>query len=400
MSAKGAIVRSKTKTNLEKPLKSHDELSGKEQLSPEAQCISNILENCISQIEIAAILPALLQLNSVSGVVDKELSRLLQKHQKLAERLETLEGLRQESDEEQEGNFGEKRVQLEKDIKDSVRNLLRLVRAHPNVISGLSAEQDIQVGESESILIKGLKKFHNHVAEKLQTSVDEELELAFLNPVSSTPSHTQDQIVSKEETVATDIKEVDEMITEKNIEIKNLQSTLEEKKTDEAELIILANKQRQSQVKTSKMNRLRQEIDQLQMQLNNLIIENRQAERVIQEKNEQLETEIEYLLKNFDADVGEIQANLELNEMEYEKELEELRKQEKPFSVLEVEFNQIQEKHRLEEEKRKEEMRELELKTKAAVYAQAWWRGYSTRKALKNKGKGKKAKKGKGKRTK
>ena len=36
-------------------------------------------------------------------------------------------------------------------------------------------------------------------------------------------------------------------------------------------------------------------------------------------------------------------------------------------------------------------------KTKAAIFAQAWWRGYSTRRALKNKDKSKKAKKGKGK---
>lgn len=86
--------------------------------------------------------------------------------------------------------------------------------------------------------------------------------------------------------------------------------------------------------------------------------------------------------------------------MENESIEEELRKLEKPFSVLEVECNQIQERRRLAEEKRKEKMRELELKTKAAIFAQAWWRGYSTRKALKNKGKSKKAKKGRGKKTK
>lgn len=68
------------------------------------------------------------------------------------------------------------------------------------------------------------------------------------------------------------------------------------------------------------------------------------------------------------------------------------------FSALETEYNEILEKRRLAEEKRKEEMRVLELKTKAAIFAQAWWRGYSTRKALKNKknknkgGKRKKAK--------
>ncbi len=86
--------------------------------------------------------------------------------------------------------------------------------------------------------------------------------------------------------------------------------------------------------------------------------------------------------------------------MDYEREEEELRKLEKPFSVLEVECNQVQERRQLAEEKREKEMRELELKTKAAIFAQAWWRGYSVRKALKNKSKSKKAKKGKGKKAK
>ena len=86
--------------------------------------------------------------------------------------------------------------------------------------------------------------------------------------------------------------------------------------------------------------------------------------------------------------------------MDFERDDGELKKLEKPYAVLEVECNQIQEKRRLAEERRKEEMKELELKTKAAILAQAWWRGYSTRKALKGKTKGKKGKKGKGKKTK
>lgn len=63
-----------------------------------------------------------------------------------------------------------------------------------------------------------------------------------------------------------------------------------------------------------------------------------------------------------------------------------------PFSALEEQYNQIQEKRQLAEERRKEEIRVLELKRKAAVTIQAWWRGYRVRKAL-NKGKSKKGKK-------
>ncbi|MEQ2269000.1 hypothetical protein XENORESO_020466 [Xenotaenia resolanae] len=100
------------------------------------------------------------------------------------------------------------------------------------------------------------------------------------------------------------------------------------------------------------------------------------------------------------------QANLELSEQLYEKELEELRKLEEPFNILQERYNQIQEKRHLAEEKRNEEIRQLELKTKAAIIIQAWWRGYSVRKTLKNKAKKafknktKKTKKAKGKKTK
>lgn len=86
-----------------------------------------------------------------------------------------------------------------------------------------------------------------------------------------------------------------------------------------------------------------------------------------------------------------------MNELDYGREAEELRTLEKHFSVLEVEYNQILERRRLEEERRVEELRMLELKTKAAILVQAWWRGYSTLKALQNKGKKGKGKKGKGK---
>lgn len=94
------------------------------------------------------------------------------------------------------------------------------------------------------------------------------------------------------------------------------------------------------------------------------------------------------------------QANLEQNEYKYEMELEELQKVESRIAALEQEYNGIMEKRRLAEEKKKEQERELMLKTRAALIAQAWWRGYIVRRAMKNKAKGKKDKKGKGKKKK
>ncbi|XP_074494197.1 dynein regulatory complex protein 10 [Sebastes fasciatus] len=394
-------MSAKVATQSEDALKNH-ELSQKKLLSVEAQLISNILENCISQVEIAATLPAVLQLNNVSNVVDEELSRALQEHQILDSRLETLEGLKQESNGEQDGEDGKARAQLEKDVKNSVRDLLRVVRAHPDAICGLRAELGMEVGESEYILIRGLEKFHRYVVEKLMTSLDEELQLVLNKQVSSSTAHDLEIIVSQEGEVATAMKQIDATISQINDEIKAMQSSLQDNMSQEAGMSFLADKQCQSHIKTSKMKHssLQRENDQLNSQLNDLILKNREAERVIQEESEIVEKEIEYLLQTFDDEIEKDQANLELNGMGYETEEEELKKLEESFSVLEVESNQILEKRRLAEEKRSMEMIELELKTKAAIFAQAWWRGYSTRKALKNKGKSKKGKKGKGKKTK
>ncbi|XP_056232543.1 dynein regulatory complex protein 10 [Seriola aureovittata] len=391
MSAKGATMMAKTQS--EDALKNRD-LSQKKQLSFEAQRISKVLENCISQIEIVAALPAIFHLNSASSVVDEELSRALHRHQLLDERLQTLEGLKQES----EGENGEARkrarAQLETDIKNSVRDLLRLFRAHPDAIFGLR-QRGMEVGESECKLIRGLKMFHSLMVVKLLTSLEEELKLVLHKPECPSPAHNMERIVLVEEEVATTKKEIDSKISQRKNEIKMMQHSLQGINTLEADM---SAKQQQPLIKISKKQAsMKQEIDQLNIQLNNLILENRQAERVLQEKYEKVETEIEYLLQKFDNEIEENQADLKLNETDYEREEEELRRLEKPFSVLEEECKQIQEKRRLAEEKRQQEMRELELKTKAAVFAQAWWRGYSTRKALKNKSKSTKAKKGKGK---
>uniref|UniRef100_A0A3Q1EXC4 Dynein regulatory complex protein 10 n=1 Tax=Acanthochromis polyacanthus TaxID=80966 RepID=A0A3Q1EXC4_9TELE len=375
MSAKGATS----------PARTHSEW---------AECISNVLENCISQAEITATLSAVLQSSCVSGVADQELCNALQEHQLLEERLEKLEDL--ESDGKQEGEAVKERkqarAQLERNIKNSFRYVLRLCKANPDAVSGLRAELGIEIVDSEDILIRELKVFHSHMVRKLWTSLDEELQ-----PGGKTQN--LEETILLEEKIAEKIKETDAQISYNENEIEIMQ---QKNKALEEEMSLPTEKQCQPQIKTTspKQTSLQEEIDQLKIQLNNLMFENRQAEGILQEKNEKLEMEIEYLIRNFDEKITETQANLEVNETSYGKEEEDLRKLEEVFSVLEVESNQILERRRQAEEKRLKEMKELELKTKAVIFAQAWWRGYSTRKAIKNKGKGKKAKKSKGKKTK
>ncbi|XP_062237020.1 dynein regulatory complex protein 10 [Platichthys flesus] len=394
MSSKEATV-AETKTKLKDRLMNPD-LSEAIPLSVEAQPISRVLEHRISQIEVVVTLPAILRFNSASSVVDEKLNRALEKHRLLAERLEreTQDGLKKEA----EGEDGEEQkranTRLERDIKDSVKDLLRLLWTHPDAIPVFRAERGVEAEESEVKLIRGLKMFHSQMVDRLLTSVHEEQQLVLYKPSSSSPAHSQVHKAPVEEEVAAAIKAIDAKISQKNVEIEKLQESLDANNSQKLH-ISPTYKKCQPHI-SEKQASMQQEVDPLNNQLNNLLRENKQAERALQEKNEKVEAEIEYLLQRFDSDMAEKQAELELNEIECEREEEELRKQKEPFSVLETEYDQIIERRRLAEEKRQEEMKELELKTKAAIFAQAWWRGYSTRKALKNKGKNK-GKKGKGK---
>lgn len=198
---------------LKDALNSH-EVSRKKMFSVEAQRILRILENCNSQVEIAASLSAVVQLNTSSTVVDGELSKALQEQQILGERLEKLHGVKQESgdelEEEVEETRNKDRTQLEKDIKRSVRDLLRFFQAHPDVIFSLRAMLGVEVGGCK--LIRTLKVVHSPKVEKLLTSPNEELQLSLYKQVSSTSPNDLDSVVSREEQVDTDIKEIDSLV--------------------------------------------------------------------------------------------------------------------------------------------------------------------------------------------
>lgn len=184
-------------------------VSQKKELSAGAQRISSILKNCISQVEIVADLSAVLQLNIMPNDVNKELREAIQQHQILVERLETLEGLKQESDGQlKDGGEVKKRAlaQTEKDIKNSVRDLLRFFQAHPDAIFGLRAAQGIEVAESDGKLVNGLKMFHHHTEEKLLTSPDEELQQVTYKYESS--SHYLDLLAAEVEQNATAINKL------------------------------------------------------------------------------------------------------------------------------------------------------------------------------------------------
>lgn len=212
MSAKGTTVVAATKANtkLVDIIKKND-LPQKKLLSVEAQRISRILQNCINQIKIVATLPALLSSCGDSVDLDEKLMRDLKKHQLLSEKLEReiLENDNQESGEDIEVKK-RARVQLEKDVKNSVRDLLRFLRSYPDDLLFLRAEQ--YTGENEGKLIKGLQKFHSNTVDKLLMGLDEESTMVLHKLAFPSTADDLEVLASREKEVATAKKQIDEKV--------------------------------------------------------------------------------------------------------------------------------------------------------------------------------------------
>uniref|UniRef100_A0A3B3D065 Dynein regulatory complex protein 10 n=1 Tax=Oryzias melastigma TaxID=30732 RepID=A0A3B3D065_ORYME len=358
-------------------------LSEKEKPSLVAQHILSIVEDCFSQVEFAVTLPVC----GASVHADDPFNGALQAHKILEKRFVSLKDVKQESEEEQgkmsaKAGSREKR-KLRQEIKKSVKDILRLFKPHLSVLPSLRVEQGVELSQGESSLIRELKIYQSLVAKRLTSEPE-------------WPVQNMQDLNSQEEQVAATLKQVIAEFSRLSEEINGMQSYIDPVEVETVNQPI-------TPASDTKLTSSRDEIDKLNIHLYNLMHANKQAEMEQLKKNEILEGKIEDLLHKFDKNMEEIQAKLELNTKEYDEVLKDMTMLEKPFQALQLECDQIHEKHRLAEEKKKEEIRELELKTKASVIVQAWWRGCSTRKALKNKDKGKKkgkTKKGKGKKTK
>lgn len=182
-----------------------------------------IFSECISKVETAAILPAILLLNSQSQLEDLELSTLLNEHQQLEQKLETFEWHVQEEGEgqgeEEEEEKGEEEedeghqvmIRLEEEIKNSFRDMLRFLRARPETMSVWKAEEGEELGLSERALIRELSVFQNHIVDKWLSSKHEEPQLAPAKEASSSDQDEEYMVLMQ--CLAVEIKEVDSKVS-------------------------------------------------------------------------------------------------------------------------------------------------------------------------------------------
>ncbi|KAM8865228.1 dynein regulatory complex protein 10-like [Synchiropus picturatus] len=354
-------------------------------LSVEAQLISNTLQSFITDSEIAVSRLAFLHVNNIVETEDKELMRCLEEHQVLAKTLEELEITQTEAGQE---NW----AKLQTDFMKSVRNLFKHFRANPEDIFDLKRRDGCQVSETAEMFNGALRTFHKHIVERLKTNPDEELHRLLHVPAPSSIAQKVKDVNKLEEEMSALTKTVDLKIHEKNEEINGLESQLQEDHSKE--LPSLSDERCQPHIKSSEMRQAatQKEIDELSTRLKSLILENKDNERELQEKNERLEIEIEEFLHDFDEKMEESQAKLEKVQTLLNQEQGEISQLEEPYAALKHEYDLVMERRQQLELRRQEEAEELKVKTQAAIVIQAYWRGHSTRNTMKRKSKVKKSK--------
>ncbi|XP_062391748.1 dynein regulatory complex protein 10 [Sardina pilchardus] len=377
--------------------------SRKKLVSLETQRIAGILDECIRKVEMVALLPIVItQPGLLSVGMDTELSETLSGHWRVGERYETLE---RQTEDKQIPEAKEK-ADAAHAVHSSLLDLFRKIQACPTAGRAITNLRDLGTDRNQDLqgLTEGLCELRSVLLERLLTTPAEERErISRMQEMSQRYHSNLELVATLEAEVAAAIKDRDEEISKKNQTIRHLKSSLHQMEKISEDFVARtrqeAEKQNLSEQKTShgRQQGMQQDVNLLRVQLNNLLVDDRELETGLRKRKYKVETEIENWIQKYDADMGEKQTELEDMAEVFEEEKEELRELEEHYGLLEVEYTQVMEERRLEQQRQEEEERAREVMGRAATVIQAYWRGFRVRKAMRAKAKGKKGKKGKGK---
>ncbi|XP_009424587.5 dynein regulatory complex protein 10 isoform X1 [Pan troglodytes] len=391
----------------------------------EAKRIMSILDEAIYKVELVTLLSYVASnREDMEGMLGEDVMRAVREHQDLCQVLlenvrclkEKERQLQEQKEAEEEGWLRDRLLSIElqksslspltQQIKDSTKNVLRLLLSNPQAARLLQMQTQGRSTEAQNF-IDSLIELRGFLFEKLLTSPMEARDKAqFLQDISRQNSNNQQIIDTLEKELAERMKNRNAEVEKENFVIQELKNHLHQVlKFSENSLVRTkqeAEKQQKADFRASqaRVAKIQQEILQLQSQFYNLVMENREAEQALRKKKYKVETEIENWIQKYDTEMGEKQEELEDLDAVHREEkisLEELRRRHK---VLVGEFAQIREEREINSKKRMEAEQEMVRMVRAATLIQALWKGYLVRSLLRSKkkrGKGKAKDKEKGK---
>ncbi|XP_021778671.1 dynein regulatory complex protein 10 isoform X2 [Papio anubis] len=367
----------------------------------EAKRIMSILDEAINKVELVTLLSYVASnREDVEGVLGEDIMRAVREHEDLCQVLlenvrclkEKERQLQEQEEAEEEGWLRDRLLSIElqksslspltQQIKDSTKNVLRLLLSNPQAARLLQMQTQSRSAEAQNF-IDSLIELRGFLFEKLVTSPMEARHKAqFIQDINRQNSNNQQIIDTLENELAERMKNRNAEVEKENFVIQELKNHLHQVlKFSENSLLRTkqeAEKQQKADFRASqaRVAKIQQEILQLQSQFYNLVMENREAEQAL--RKEELE-------------------DLEAVHREEKIALEELKRRHK---VLVEEFVQIREEREITSKKRMEAEQEMVRMVRAATLIQAFWKGYLVRSLLRSKkkrGKGKAKGKEKGK---
>ncbi|XP_009476110.1 dynein regulatory complex protein 10 [Pelecanus crispus] len=374
--------------------------------SIETERIITVLDETIAKLELSSLIPHIIDsLDRFADMLGPEITNSLIKHQKLSNEMEHLLASSEEGDtmraEEQQGCL----CLLEQRLKCSVRNVLRLLLANTSLCQALKYEAWARESPAE-VFIKAFGEFRNFMLERLLTSpMEEEEKIQLMEDISLQIKKNTEAITVLQAELAAAIQTQEEEIHKKDNVIKALKTSMQDLTKDckagIQQIKQEGEKQRKEELQASQARcaGLQQDIQQLGAQLNALVLEHRASELALRKRKCRLEMEIVNWIQKYDTDMGEKQAEYEEVHAAYAEEKAQLSLLMEKHAVLLQEYSQIEEEHRICQNKKEQALKELTTMTLAAIRIQAFWRGYLVRSLFKSKRK-KKKKKGKSKKTK
>ncbi|XP_005427647.1 dynein regulatory complex protein 10 [Geospiza fortis] len=364
--------------------------------STEAERILTVLDETIVKLEITRLIPRITaSLDRYARMLGPEITSSLLEHQRLSMEIQHLHT--------SPGDAKTMRA-VEKRLKCSLRNILRLFLANPLLYHGLKFE--VRVKESPAdVFIKAFMEFRDFTLERLLTTPDEEREMIqFMKDISLQVEKNTEIISALQGELAGVIQTRDEEVSRKDKTIEDLKTTMEDlAKNCKAEIRLImkeGEKQKKEDEKASQERcaRLKEDIQRLGTQFNALVLEHRASELVLRKEKCKAEKEIQEWVQKYDTDMTERQTTYDELQAVYKEEKEQLSVLMEKHAMLIQEYTLIEEERRILKEKEEEAAREEARRNKAATCIQAFWKGYLVRsfyKSVLKKGKGKGKGKGK-----
>ncbi|NXG80321.1 DRC10 protein, partial [Baryphthengus martii] len=375
--------------------------------SLEMERIITVLDEVIAKLEMSSLIPRVIaSLDGFADMLEPEIANSLIEHQKLSMEMEHLlagseEGIAVRAEEEQ-GCL----CLLEQQLKCSVRNALRLLLANPSLCQALKSKAGVREAPAEGF-IKAFGEFRNFMLERFLTSpAEEEEKVQLMEDISLQIKKNTEAITALRAELAAVIQTQEEEIQKKDKVIEDLKTSLQDLLKDceagiqQIKQEGIKQQEEEQQASRARCAQLQQDIHQLGAQLHALVLEHRASELVLRKRKCRVEMEIVNWIQKYDTDMGEKQAEYEKVHAAYAEEKAQLSLLMEKHAVLLQEYSQIEEEHRICQQKEEEALKELNIKTLAATRIQAFWRGYLVRSFFKLKKKRKQKGKGKGKKVK